>query len=166
MCWGNDYYGQASPPARAFSSISAGPYYSCGITLDGELLCWGTNFSDDEPPSGSYTSVSVGDDHACALATSGAIACWGWDDWGQSSAPSGTFRSVSAGEWHSCGVTTAGEIECWGWNDNGECDAPACRRPDRRPYPSRETPSLEKVMGFAVFVRVLLYNHDLESPCV
>ena len=87
MCWGNDYYGQASPPARAFSSISAGPT-TCGITLDGELLCWGTNFSDDEPPS-SPTSVSVGDDLHAPLRRHR----WGWDDW-VVSAPSGTFKQA------------------------------------------------------------------------
>jgi alpha-tubulin suppressor-like RCC1 family protein len=40
-CWGENSYGQATPPAGTFRQISAGGYHSSGIKSDGTLLCWG-----------------------------------------------------------------------------------------------------------------------------
>ena len=40
-CWGENSYGQATPPAGTFSQVSAGDDHTCGVRTDGTLACWG-----------------------------------------------------------------------------------------------------------------------------
>ena len=47
VCWGNNDYGQPTPPRSSFSSVSAGDNYTCGVKTDGSVVCWGKN---DYPP--------------------------------------------------------------------------------------------------------------------
>lgn len=86
--------------APAFRQISAGGQSTCGVTMNGDVYCWGSNeFAQlgapgapdmcggvacsldpmrvpipDRPP---VASVAVGDAHACAVTRSGAAWCWG-----------------------------------------------------------------------------------------
>jgi len=42
VCWGNNNYGQATPPPGvAFQQLSVGSSQTCGILTDGTLRCWG-----------------------------------------------------------------------------------------------------------------------------
>ncbi len=42
MCWGDNQYGQASPPEReTVAAISSGRGHPCGLREDGPVLCWG-----------------------------------------------------------------------------------------------------------------------------
>ena len=130
----------------AFTSVSAGAYFTCSLKTDGAVLCWGSN--DDEegnligqatPPGGpfdSFTSVSAGLQHACGVKTDGSVGCWGSNgDWegnfiGQAIPPAVSlsgpfFTSVSAGGWHTCGVKTDGSVVCWGLNEDGQATPPA-----------------------------------------
>jgi hypothetical protein len=89
-----------------FASISAGSSFTCGVTLDERLLCWGSNIDgvlgdraiercgDVNPvPCSSQPveltapepmrQVSSGTSHACAVSVSGAVYCWGANDHGQ-----------------------------------------------------------------------------------
>ena len=77
-CWGDDYHGQATPPAGEFSSVSAGYYHTCGVKTDGTVVCWG----DDEegqvtPPAGEFTSVSSKQRSTCGVKRDGSVECWG-----------------------------------------------------------------------------------------
>ena len=40
-CWGQNDYGQATPPAGEFASVSAGRSHTCGVKRDGGVACWG-----------------------------------------------------------------------------------------------------------------------------
>ena len=43
-CWGNNIYGDATPPSGSFTQVSAGGYYfACGVRPNGTLACWGDN---------------------------------------------------------------------------------------------------------------------------
>jgi alpha-tubulin suppressor-like RCC1 family protein len=42
-CWGFNNYGQATPPAGTFSSVSAGYSHTCALKIDGTVTCWGDN---------------------------------------------------------------------------------------------------------------------------
>lgn len=157
-CWGDDLYGQLGTgrvevaeavPARVdgghrFRVLSAGNALTCGITVDGAVLCWGKAVVRGDgsrepspaavalPGPGTFTTVSVGHEHACALRDDGAAYCWGNNVYGQlgavgASNPSGPtpvagahrFRSISAGTAHTCAVDDAGAAFCWGANWDG-----------------------------------------------
>jgi hypothetical protein len=112
-CWGGNVYGQATPPAGTFASVSAGSSHTCGVKTDGTIACWGDNSSGQStPPAGTFTSVSAGGG-SCGVKTDGTVACWG--KVGYVGPPRGiTFASVSSCSDGSCGVKTDGTIACWG----------------------------------------------------
>ena len=37
LCWGNDDYGQSSPPSGSFIQLSSGVYHSCAVTTNGNV---------------------------------------------------------------------------------------------------------------------------------
>jgi len=80
--------------------LGTGHVHSCGVTTDGQLMCWGCEAEGPEPDQGQcespeggiYQQVGGGTGHGCALSTEGTIDCWGCgDDWkwdvGQCEAP-------------------------------------------------------------------------------
>ncbi len=83
-CWGNNIYGQATPPAGTFSQVSAGAYHTCGLQTEGTLACWGLDdYGQATPPAGAFTQVSAGTTHTCGLRTNGYWTCWGSNEYGQ-----------------------------------------------------------------------------------
>ena len=86
VCWVRERYREpysfavATPPAGAFTSVSAGVYWACGLRETGEVACWGEeDWGVPGPvPLGKFTSVSAGQqDYACAIRETGEVACWG-----------------------------------------------------------------------------------------
>jgi hypothetical protein len=50
-CWGNNDFGQSTPPAGvAFAQLSVGSLQTCGILLDGTIRCWGEGCSGAPAP--------------------------------------------------------------------------------------------------------------------
>jgi alpha-tubulin suppressor-like RCC1 family protein/uncharacterized protein YjdB len=136
-------------PQLAFTTISAGGNFGCGVTTDRLLYCWGNDLSGQVGNGASgagatpslatvknerFTSVSAGEEHACALNTSGRAFCWGNDQFGQlgdhglvnSTTPIPVndslrlFKAVSAGFRHTCALTLGGAAYCWGDNTFGQ----------------------------------------------
>ncbi len=86
--------GQSMPPTPAmdapFVRLRSGWEFTCGVTQDFKLQCWGwDDYRMATPKSGKYTQVAVGDTHACGIQLSGRIVCWGADDSGKASVPPG-----------------------------------------------------------------------------
>ena len=104
-CWGNNEFGQATPPDGTFVSVSAGWVHSCGVKTDGAVVCWGSGegsysgevlplgeFPDQSTsPDGSFVSVSAGAAYSCGVKLDDSVACWGDDDYGQAAPPDGQF---------------------------------------------------------------------------
>jgi hypothetical protein len=83
-CWGDNSYGQSTPPAGTFTQVAAGASHTCGVKTDGTLACWGYNGSGQStPPAGTFTQVAAGAQHTCGVKTDGTLACWGRNDYGQ-----------------------------------------------------------------------------------
>ena len=125
-CWGRNMFGElgngtsteqytANPvPSRVVGSqrwrqVSTGGGYTCGLTVEGEVKCWGLNapnvflLGSDSTPD-----MCVGPPpRPCTtkpIPVAGGLR----------------FSNVSAGGTHTCGVTSDGQIFCWGTNDYGE----------------------------------------------
>ena len=115
-CWGWNFSGQLgdgtttgpqlvpTPVAGdlTFAAVTAGTFYTCGLTPSGAAYCWGDNKSGElgdgtttprlvpTPVTGGLTfavvSVGVGsspDKHTCGVTTGGAAYCWGANHYGQ-----------------------------------------------------------------------------------
>lgn len=145
LCWGNGRDGQVGDggtapvvstavevaSAERFSTLSAGGLHSCGVTLAGNTLCWGSNLrgqlgdggtSDRLAPTAiaggaPFVRVAAGGEHTCALASTGAAWCWGDNTYGQLGDGSNAsslvpvlvaggmiFESITAGMHHTCGI--------------------------------------------------------------
>ena len=133
-----------------FTSISAGDGFSCGLTTDTHVYCWGENGSGQigdgdavspraapSPVASSLTwsAVTAGESHSCAIATTGEAYCWGRNDYGQLGLgiPGGPLHgtpalvaggvhwsAISAGARFTCGIAQSGAAYCWGANGNSE----------------------------------------------
>ncbi len=125
-CWGENAFGEATPPSGTFTEVSAGDGHSCGVRTDGSVACWGQNAEGEAtPPTGTFTQVSAGNSHTCGLRTDGTVACWGRNSGGEATPPADTFVQLNAGGRHTCGVRADGTVACWGSDVFGQATPPA-----------------------------------------
>jgi uncharacterized protein YjdB/alpha-tubulin suppressor-like RCC1 family protein len=107
LSYGNTY--RTSPIAvtggHSFRSLSLGNQYTCGVTVNNEGFCWGSN--NGKLGDGGFTDTST------PRAISGGHR----------------FTEISAGFNHSCGLTTLEQIYCWGGNGNGQLGNAAASAP-------------------------------------
>jgi hypothetical protein len=88
VCWGDNEYGQSTPPAEIFTQVSAGYNHTCGVQTDGTVVCWGSNtYGQSTPPAGTFMQVSAGYNHTCGVQTDGTVFCWGDNTYGQALPP-------------------------------------------------------------------------------
>ena len=141
VCWGDDEFGQASPPDGErfigpepdpepvaipevpLVTMSLGDEHACGLDNEQNAWCWGSNaYGRSTPPAGEkFTAVSAGKEHTCALRIDGSITCWGKDDRGQASPPEGSgYVAISSGGWFSCAINSRALAVCWGSEFDGE----------------------------------------------
>lgn len=114
-CWGDDTYGQSSPPAGAFVEVHASAAYTCGLRPAGQIECWGLA---DAQPCFSYWSDEPRENYY----RDPFDVCPGWN---RDPVPDATFATFDVlkvhpfngiSSWHSgriCGVTVAGDLLCW-----------------------------------------------------
>jgi alpha-tubulin suppressor-like RCC1 family protein len=122
-CWGRNDFGQGGAPSDTvctgvsfapacnlrpvavattlrFTSISAGFRFTCGLTPEREIYCWGDN---EFGQLGSGNSGGMSDVPLKVVAPQGV-----------------RFGSLSAGGKHSCAISDPnGAIYCWGYGANG-----------------------------------------------
>lgn len=104
---------------HSFTAIGAGYQFSCGLTVNGGIYCWGQgtrgklgNGMEDNQASPvpilgveRYRTLTVGPEHACAHTTEGRIACWGNNT-------SGGLGVAATGETCRDGSGTGGRLPC------------------------------------------------------
>ena len=153
MCWGRAEYGATGlPPDADYLSptevtdmdtsvklVSAGGLYTCAITEDGRVACWGNGDSTIlfiNGFSGKPVNISAGGYHACLLLDTGGVQCWGDNSEGQLGNGDNYYKSsskpvdvngidsgaifVSSGTAHSCVLLKDNRIKCWGANYYGQ----------------------------------------------
>jgi alpha-tubulin suppressor-like RCC1 family protein len=160
-CWGDNSLGQlgtgtSSPfgspqltPAAVqgglrFRHVSAGYYYTCGVTTDDRAYCWGWDHygqlgdgtvsdvlrTTPTAVTGGlrFRLVRAGTTHACGITTANRAVCWGDNQYGQLGDSSNytsraapvqiaggrSYKWLDAGHEHTCAVTTDGRGFCWG----------------------------------------------------
>ena len=107
ICWGHNHHGQAEPPlVRAawrgftaasaaavkrrgtdllprhalqdlFVQISAAATYTCGVTLEQHIICWGEVPHEKHLPGADFVQVTASVSHTCGLHQTGKTECWG-----------------------------------------------------------------------------------------
>jgi alpha-tubulin suppressor-like RCC1 family protein len=92
-----------------FRQVSAGSFFSCGVTTDNQAYCWGYN-------ANGQLGQGANDGPEQCVGAVGPFAC--------STRPvlvtgGHQFLQVSAGSFHACAVTTENEAFCWGDNIDG-----------------------------------------------
>lgn len=135
-----------------FREVSIGQHHSCGIELDGRVLCSGWNVHGQLGGGFTvnlgapqhinvdrrFTTISAGRHHTCGVDEEGRAWCWGRGDHGQlgsgirasalSPAPVPDdlrFAAIAAGDEHTCALTHEGAALCWGDNLLGRAGQPA-----------------------------------------
>ena len=114
----------------AFGSVSIGWFFGCGVTLGGELRCFGTLPEDPDadgltagvPAGADFASVAVGELDACAVRRDGSVVCWGWNM--LEPPPDVRLTGVAVGAGHACGVALTGPPVCWGQDHMGQSTVP------------------------------------------
>lgn len=129
----NDAAQSSPPPGVLFGAVSAGNEATCGVTIGGDVACWG-NTTGAPPaaggslPSGGVAAVSVGSGASCVvLSGTGAMRCYGAaaaDAPPALSVAGAGFLGVSLGWFHACALQamvgsneneSAGAVVCWAW---------------------------------------------------
>lgn len=109
-CFGIDDFGETDPPKDAtFVQIVAGQFFSCGITVEQNVLCWGRIDTKEVP--GLFTQITAAQFYACGVMTDGRISCWGSSPIVAHvpSDPNINFVQVSCSEYHCCALDDKGE---------------------------------------------------------
>ncbi|WP_051551890.1 IPT/TIG domain-containing protein [Nocardioides sp. URHA0020] len=131
---------------QAWTSVSAGRSYTCGIRRPHTAWCWGDNLNgvvgggpvgafirSPRQLPGEWRQIAAGSLSTCGIRLDKSLWCWGYNAEGQVGdgttttrkvpvrvAPGTTWRHVSVGLSHTCGIRTDRTAWCWGDDDFGE----------------------------------------------
>lgn len=130
----------------AWTMLSVGNSFTCGLGADGIVYCWGAN-DVGQLGNGSttptiaptpiasterFTSIATQWTRTCATTVSGEAHCWGRYNYGPHGPATQTdlvpvregspqlFKHLSIGNNHLCGLTPAQAVFCIGSNENGQ----------------------------------------------
>jgi alpha-tubulin suppressor-like RCC1 family protein len=163
-CWGSNDFGELGNGVTAYTggatknpvpgdviqlpqpmiSVVAGNRWTCGLSRDGEVWCWGRQLGGAQtaqPTPRQVTSIPSGVRqvagrllHACAVTVVGGVWCWGDNNFGQlgNGTTAGSqdavlvagmqvgVTSISVAHGHSCALRDDGQAFCWGDNEFGQ----------------------------------------------
>ncbi|MDQ6926407.1 MAG: protein kinase, partial [Candidatus Eremiobacteraeota bacterium] len=163
LCWGQNDALQLGDGSRltttdvprhvagvmTYVALGAGASHTCGVTLSGDVYCWGQNdegqLGDGTTVGrsapvrvagrGTYRLVRGGAAHTCALDDGGGVSCWGENASGELGDGTQTAHPVptrvrlpagvpavgiATGAHHSCALLGDDRVMCWGANADGQ----------------------------------------------
>lgn len=117
-CWGNNLYGQSSPPKNLVNPIQITLGYEHTCVLDDEgVKCWGFNFDGqtDVPKFKNPKKVWATGNRTCALDDK-KVKCWGENFEGQNDEPIPVKNptKMNAGWKGTCALHDIDKLNCWG----------------------------------------------------
>lgn len=145
VCWGGKTFVSGVNPSEKIQyprAMCAGSTFSCAITVDGHVKCWGRKEVPNEPPPPTETEtpptppqtfrgsnfaqgfnytpsslknateIACGNSHACAVVEN-QVKCWDTDGSILKVPEMINPRKLTAGANHTCALTDAG-LKCWG----------------------------------------------------
>ncbi|KAJ3687635.1 hypothetical protein LUZ61_017296 [Rhynchospora tenuis] len=113
-----------------YSSLTSGNNFTCAITTNGTITCWGPLAGALQAGFSNYsmTTIVAGDSHMCGLDDSGFVICQGSNSSGQSYAPTGSpyeYTRFALGSNHTCAIMQANYTAvCWGSNGGAQLYQP------------------------------------------
>lgn len=188
-CWGSNLRGQIgngdnvdqrSPvnvvvAGKSWSTVSAGSEFSCAVSVDHELYCWGLNTSrqlgnglstnsnlpvQESTAAVDWVSVSTGSAFACGIKLDGSRWCWGTNSLGQQGDGTTTavmnptlipsdaaWKRIVSGELTACGVHEDNSVSCWGDGTMGQTGQPGAETLSLSPVALAGGPYLDIEMG-------------------
>lgn len=131
QCWGYDDHGQTEAPADMyFVQLATGNSFSCGITVEQQVHCWG-GFEGEMSGqiSGLYMQINAdgGGRFACGVMTDGNIHCWGHVEFNKKIIPKEDnlkFLQISCSRYHCCALDSNAYPHCFGRWHNAESVVP------------------------------------------
>lgn len=139
--------GDAPLPVGRWKSVTVSFTTGCGITVDGELWCWGQGFAGQlgtgatpgtSPPTrvgaaSDWTQVSTEGELTCGLRGGGDLWCWGNNYEGalgtgvinqrfptpQQVSAGVVWKVVETGDFRACAIRSDDTLWCWGSNTKG-----------------------------------------------
>lgn len=119
-CWGSvNTFSKLYPPREVvFVQVVSAPSFSCGVTIDQSVTCWGDFINHDV--EGQYTQISAGGYAACGIMTDGTVKCWGTyaDDMSHTIDQSLRYVQISCSSTHCCALDTSGIPHCFAVHKN------------------------------------------------
>ena len=78
------------PEGYSWLAVACGDDHTCGITTDGETLCWGASDRGQANviPGDRWVQIDAGWQHNCVIDEDGYLGCFGWNESGQADVPS------------------------------------------------------------------------------
>ncbi|TXD37030.1 hypothetical protein FRC98_09835 [Lujinxingia vulgaris] len=122
-CWGKSPdLVPGDEPEVLFQHISVSSDQACGISIDNELHCWGSEITDEPLPEGSFNTVDCSGRSCCAIRDDRSLICWSGSQRDHDpvnfepvyDVPTGGFSQVCTGVYFACGLDNNGEVTCWG----------------------------------------------------
>ncbi|MBT3219155.1 MAG: hypothetical protein HN348_08695, partial [Proteobacteria bacterium] len=189
-CWGYGAFGSLGlgPDVKAktvkepqkvglegMTDVCAGNNHACALHQNGDVSCWGNNFSGQSDPTNpgyqkdllvpkkvegvsGATQLACGYDLSCVL-VGDQVKCWGdgfRDKVGDLPDSTGTVSLWRNFSEHSCIVKTGGELWCWGKNTFGQAGA--------SPETSKDLKKPQKVEGMSM-VKSVATAHTSAHTC-
>jgi hypothetical protein len=134
--WGDNFFGQASPPPGldGVIAIAAGNSHSLALLTNGTVVAWGSNFTGEtHVPAGLSNVVAISARaHSVALKKDGTVVVWG-SNFPEVTNPPPSVSGVKAisagsggnGNMFTLALLTNGTVVAWGDPSNGEASVPA-----------------------------------------